>query len=465
MLKLKDFFSKNKDALQLIYGLILLILIPILIAYNTVSITDRYNRSIDESILRHSLSVGRSINVLIKDDLNNNQALQEQIEQLISKNPDDFKNIEILIPDGENFRIIASSNKKDINRISQLDYYHRGWTSEIDIGVATEFLKISSNPEDKKMIEDISNQGRFWLFAMPITDSEGKKKAVLSLRTSSEVIDNLTSSTNDYSLQILIITILIVVLFLSITLRLWGYVILYKKVKEIDQIKDEFMSIASHELRTPLGAIKGYTSLILEGTYGKIKNNEMQTGLERIMISAERLDTLVNDLLDVSRIEQGRMKINNKAIKIEPIIKEVISQLKITAEQKGLKLKYKKGKEKLPLVISDVEKLKQVLINLIGNSIKYTDKGTITVTTITRNNKLEIKIIDTGIGISAEEQKHLFEKFHRVQNEKTTKITGTGLGLWITRQIVELMNGKIYLESMKDIGTQVTVELNLAKKK
>ncbi|MCK4525411.1 MAG: ATP-binding protein, partial [Candidatus Andersenbacteria bacterium] len=134
------------------------------------------------------------------------------------------------------------------------------------------------------------------------------------------------------------------------------------------------------------------------------------------------------------------------------------------ADEKKLLLEYKEPKEKLPLVLADPERLKQALINLIGNSIKYTEKGSIEVTTKIENDKLEIKIADTGIGMSAEDQKHLFEKFHRVQNEKTAKIIGTGLGLWITKQIVELMNGKIYLESMKDVGTQVTVKLNLVKK-
>ncbi|MCK5332518.1 HAMP domain-containing histidine kinase [Candidatus Parcubacteria bacterium] len=464
MTTLKDFFSKNKDIFQLAYGLILLILIPLLITYNTVSIINRYNKSIDVSIQRHALAIGRSINVLIKNDLDSNKSLQTKVQQLVSKNSDDFQNIEILVPDGENFKIIASANEKNIDKVSQLDYYHLAWRSEIDKGIATESLSIAASSDDKELIKEISSQGRFWLFAMPITDSDGEKKAILSLRLSSKIIDDLTSANRNYSLYILIVTILIVTLFLSIAIKLWDYVILYKKIKEVNQMKDEFMSIASHELRTPLGAIKGYTSLILEGSFGKISDKGMKKGLERIMISAERLDTLVNDLLDVSRIEQGRMKTDNKNIQAEPIIQEIISQLEVTAKQKGLKLKYEKQKNKLPLIIADNEKLKQVLINLIGNSIKYTEKGTVKITTIIKNNKLEIKIIDTGIGMSAEDQKNLFEKFHRVQNEKTCKITGTGLGLWITKKIVELMNGKIYIESMEGIGTQVTVELNVAKK-
>jgi len=189
----------------------------------------------------------------------------------------------------------------------------------------------------------------------------------------------------------------------------------------------------------------------------------MKNGLERIMVSSERLNNLVDDLLNVSRIEQGRMKVINESIEIEPLIENIVSQLKFTAEEKNLKLVFEKQENKLPLITSDSEKLKQVLINLIGNSIKYTEKGTVKIITKSENNKLEIKIIDTGIGLAAEEQKHLFEKFHRVRNEKTKDITGTGLGLWITKQIVELLNGKISLESMEDVGTQVTIKLNQDK--
>ncbi|MFH1048772.1 MAG: ATP-binding protein, partial [Patescibacteria group bacterium] len=112
---------------------------------------------------------------------------------------------------------------------------------------------------------------------------------------------------------------------------------------------------------------------------------------------------------------------------------------------------------------ADSERLRQVLINLIGNSVKYTQKGSVKVTAMVKNNFVEIKVADTGIGMSSEEQEHLFEKFYRAQNEKTGKIIGTGLGLWITKQIVELMKGKITLESMEGVGTQVAVRLQIVK--
>lgn len=462
-MKLREFFTDNKEMLQLAYGVILVILIPLLIAYNTVFIIGKYNESMDVALQRQALTVGRSIYALIKNDLGNEKIIQEKIKELSDKNSN-FQELSVLIPEGENFKIIASSEKENLGKTLEFYYYQMAWSQPDNDGLATDSLKLAATTEGKKIVESFSREDRFWLVAMPMKDSSGEKQALLSMKISSKIVDDLTNYNRNASIYLLAVTVLIVILFLSIAIRLWDYALLYRKIKEVDQMKDEFISIASHELRTPLTSIKGYLSLILEGTYGKIENKKMKEGINRAIDSSRRLEALVEDLLNVSRIEQRRLDVKNEEVELEPIIQEIISQLKIPADEKKLLLEYKEPKEKLPLVLADPERLKQALINLIGNSIKYTEKGSIEVTTKIENDKLEIKIADTGIGMSAEEQKHLFEKFHRVQNEKTAKIIGTGLGLWITKQIIELMNGKIYLESMKDVGTQVTIKLNLAKK-
>jgi len=460
-MNLKEFLIKNKETVQLVYGVALIILIPLLIAYNTIFIIGKYNESMDVALQRHALTVGRSIYALIKNDLSSEEAIQKKIEALSDKNPD-FYELAILTPDENNFRIIASSQKEDIGKTLNFYYYQVAWTQPDNDGLATDSLKLSATAEGEKLIETLSKRDRFWLVAMPMSDSSGKKQALLTMKISSKIIDDLTNYNRNASIYLLIATVVIVILFLLATVRLWDYAILYKKIKEVDQMKDEFISIASHELRAPLTAIKGYLFLILEETYGKITNEEIKKGLNKTVVSVKRLEALVEDLLNVSRIEQKRLEVKNENIEIEPIIEEIVDQLKISADEKNLLLEYAKPKEKLPIVSADPERLKQALINLIGNSIKYTEKGSVKITTKAEGDKLEIKIADTGIGMSAEEQKHLFEKFYRAQNEKTKKIIGTGLGLWITKQIIELMNGKIYLESMKGVGTQVTVKLNLA---
>ena len=462
-MKLKKLLIKNRESFQLIYGVILIILIPALIVFNTTSIINKYNNNLDISLHSQAMTTGHSICALIKEDLNDKEKIQKKIEEL-SKRSSSFQEISILMPDNGNFKVVASSNKEIIERSLKFYFYEMAWTQPEEGGIVTDSFNAAATPEGEELVGSLSEKDRFWLLAMPIENSFGEKQALLTMKISSAIVDNATSESYDSAIKQLLITIAIVILFLFATIRLWDYAILYRKIKELDQMKDEFISIASHELRTPLTAIKGYLSLISDETYGKIENEEMKKGIDRAIISTERLEALIEDLLNVSRIEQGRLDVENEKVELEPIIQEIISQLKIPADEKKLLLEYKKPKEKLPLVLADPERLKQALINLIGNSIKYTEKGNIEVTTKIENDKLEIKIADTGIGMSAEEQKHLFEKFQRVQNEKTAKIIGTGLGLWITKQIIELMNGKIYLESMKNVGTQVTIKLNLAKK-
>lgn len=460
---LKELLIRNKETVQLVYGVVLIILIPLLIAYNTIFIIGKYNESMDTALQRHALTMGRSIYTLIKDDLDDKEMLQKRIEELSEKNPD-FYELAILVPDENNFKIVASSQKEEVDKTLNFYYYQVAWTQPDNDGLATDSLKLLTTAEGEELVQTLSEKDRFWLVAMPMSDSSGKKQALLTMKISSKIIDDLTNYNRNVSIYLLIATVVIIILFLLATVRLWDYAILYKKIKEVDQMKDEFISIASHELRTPLTAIKGYLSLILEETYGEIKNEEIKKGLNKTVASVKRLEVLVEDLLNVSRLEQKRLEVKTENIKIGPIVEEIIDQLKVSADEKKLLLEYEKPKEKLPLVLADSERLKQALVNLIGNSIKYTEKGSIKITTKATDNKLEIKIADTGIGMSAEEQKHLFEKFHRVQNEKTEKIIGTGLGLWITKQIIELMDGKICLESMKGVGTQVTIELNLTKK-
>jgi signal transduction histidine kinase len=171
----------------------------------------------------------------------------------------------------------------------------------------------------------------------------------------------------------------------------------------------------------------------------------------------------VEDLLEVSRIEQGRMQMTLEPIQAEEVITEIVEQLHYEAEKKGLVFEFKKPAALLPMVLADRGRFKQVLINLCSNGIKYTQKGSVTVTTEPKEGGMvEIRVMDTGFGMSAEAREKLFSKFYRVRTDETRSIPGTGLGLWITKQIVELMKGKIYVDSIEKVGTQVSVDLPVA---
>ncbi len=236
----------------------------------------------------------------------------------------------------------------------------------------------------------------------------------------------------------------------------------YEELKGLDKMKDEFISMASHELRTPISAIKGFVSMTLEGDFGEVDDKIKKT-LKIIEVSNNRLGKLVNDLLDVSRIEQKRLPIELEEVNLEKIVKEVTEQLILKIKEKNLNLELNIPKNISP-VLADEDKLKQVFINLIDNAIKYTNKGGIEISAKEESSFIKIIVKDSGIGIAYKDQEGLFTKFNRVKNNKTAGIEGTGLGLWITKRLIRLMNGKIYLSSIENKGTEITLIIPKYKK-
>jgi signal transduction histidine kinase len=461
-MKLKEFFIKNRETLQIIYGITLIVLIPILISFTTVFIINKYNQSLDVALQRQALTVGRSVYALIKNDLSDEDALQQKIKILSQKNTD-FQDMAVLRPEGDDFKIVAAPEEKNMGKIFKSFYYKLAWAQPDNDGLATDSLKLESTSDGDELFADSISKDRFWLVAMPMSDTDGEKLALLSMKISSKIVDNLTLYNRNASIFLLVVTVLIVILFLSVAVRLWDYALLYKKIKEVDQMKDEFISIASHELRTPVTSIRGYTSMVLDGTFGEV-NEKVKNNLKMVQGSSDRLAHLVEDLLNVSRIEQGRLKTDMKPTDISQVTRETIEELKVQADEKKLKLEYKPHAEKLPLINIDTERFKQILINLIGNAIKYTEKGKIKILTGVKNKNFVIRVKDTGMGMSAKDRERLFQKFYRVQNEKTKEITGTGLGLWVTKKIVEIMKGEITIDSIENVGTQVTLSFPIIKK-
>ncbi len=221
-----------------------------------------------------------------------------------------------------------------------------------------------------------------------------------------------------------------------------------RKLLGLEKLKDEFVSLASHELRTPMTAIKGFISMIQEGDFGKL-SKEMEEPINDIGASTDRLIHLVNDMLNVSRIEAGRLKFTLVETDLDAIIAEVISTLQPIAISKKIILDYKKQKE--ILVQADVDKVKQVLNNLVGNSLKFTDQGGIIITTEQEGDRIKIFIADTGMGITPDNQKKLFGKFQQISSQQKGKPIGTGLGLYLSKELVQKMGGDIWIEK-SEIG-------------
>src|SRR3989338_3127256 len=207
------------------------------------------------------------------------------------------------------------------------------------------------------------------------------------------------------------------------------------RLKELDVMKTEFMSFATHQIRGPLTAIKGYASLLIEGDYGPIAS-EIKDPIDKIFQSSNSLAVLVEDYLNVSRIEQGRMKYEFTAFDLGKLVAQTADELKPNIEKKGLKLNLDVDGE-MP-VFGDAGKIKQVISNVIDNSAKYTERGEISVSIKANQDKKKalITVKDTGVGIDPAVMPKLFQKFSRAMDASKANILGTGLGLYVARQLI-----------------------------
>lgn len=234
------------------------------------------------------------------------------------------------------------------------------------------------------------------------------------------------------------------------------------RLLELDKQKSEFVSLATHQLRAPLTAMKGYTSLILEGEMGEIAP-ETKQAVTRIYDSANTLTNIVNDYLNISRIELGTMKYSFDSLDFKKLIEDVIGELKPNIEKKGLEFTFNCDVNQKYRVHADVDKLKQVIANLIDNSLKYTPSGKIELSLVRKNleKKLLFSVKDTGVGIAPEVMSKLFSKFVRSDNANKQNIYGTGLGLYVAKQMIIAHKGRVWAESLGDgKGSTFFVELD-----
>jgi len=218
----------------------------------------------------------------------------------------------------------------------------------------------------------------------------------------------------------------------------------YKELKKLDIAKSEFISIASHQLRTPLTAIKGYVSLIDDRVYGEFPG-KMKKPLRNIYSSVERLIKLVGDLLSISRIEAGKIKVEPEEFILEDLISGVIDELRNLSKEKKLYLKLEVSKKPVVKVFLDKAKIRQVILNIIDNAIKYTQMGGIIVNYKQENGFCRINIEDTGAGMTRSEIVDLFKTFSRGAAGKRTWTEGAGLGLYIAKNFTEMHNGRIWV--------------------
>jgi signal transduction histidine kinase len=232
------------------------------------------------------------------------------------------------------------------------------------------------------------------------------------------------------------------------------------KLHKLDKAKSEFISIASHQLRTPLTAIKGYVSLLIEGSYGRVEG-EAADAMNKVYVATERLINLVENLLNISRIEAGRMQYRFEDLHVEDILAELYDTFVLTARNKSLSFVLNLPPQPLQALPLDRQKIQEALSNLIDNAIKYTDKGGVTVSAEDRDDCVRVTVQDTGIGVPASEIPHLFVKFSRGKDINRLHANGTGLGLYVVKNIVDAHGGRIWIESDGEgKGSRFIIELS-----
>ena len=220
---------------------------------------------------------------------------------------------------------------------------------------------------------------------------------------------------------------------------------LYDQIEAANRHKSEFLANMSHELRTPLNGIQGYTELIMDGIYGEVPD-KIKEVMERIQQSGNRLLGLINAVLDLSKIEAGRFTLSLADYSMPGVVQNVRTAVEPLAAEKHLALNVSIQPD-LPAGKGDEQRLTQVLTNLVGNAIKFTEAGNVGVEVTSTNGAFMVAVSDTGIGISEADQQRVFEEFQQADSSSTRKKGGTGLGLAIAKKIIEMHNGRIWVES------------------
>ncbi|MES2087913.1 MAG: HAMP domain-containing sensor histidine kinase [Patescibacteria group bacterium] len=286
----------------------------------------------------------------------------------------------------------------------------------------------------------------------PIKDDNGNTVAILGTDIKADDFFAVTGQTLYPFLAFIAFLVSIILTLAVVLIYIWrkqelALEIVNDRLKELDQLKSEFVSLATHQIRGPLASIKGYASLMIEGDYGEVPA-QLNEPIDVIFRSSQSLAIVVDDFLNVSRIEQGKMKYDFTTFDLCALVQEVYTEAKPNIEKKGLSISSKCSPDTVN-INGDRGKLKQVVGNILDNSIKYTPKGSInlSLTADKASGKAILTIKDTGVGIRATTIPHLFQKFSRAEDASKVNILGTGLGLYVAREMIEAHGGRIWVES------------------
>ena len=434
-----------------LYSLALVVAIPLLITGATVWLTSSIKSDFDQELRRKADLANQVFGASVTSTLATTAPEQapERVQALIDKarlQAPDIEQLSVSLPDEAGYRVVASSDPAK--------------PGQPDSSLQTR-LAWSKNQSIASLIAAGEAQTRQWQVATPLQAADGSLVAVSVMRVSLAASDALINATLQRAMLGLGVMLAIIIALLLHHFRFVQYAELFRQQRELAQMKDDFISVATHELKAPLSVIKGYISMALEEKPAPVIKQYLATGLEQ----TDRLGRLVKDLLDVSRLEQGRTKYNLVPVTLPDIISPLVETFTPRAKTKGLALDYRPNAQ-LPPVLADPDRVSEIVTNLIDNAIKYSVSGTIAISHQVLSEGpvrvLTTTVADTGIGLTPEEQARLFQRFYRARNADTAAIAGTGLGLWIIQEYAKAMGGHIGVQSQKGQGSQFTVTLPLA---
>ena len=437
----------NRKKLEIAYSIGVLIAIPLIVIVNTLILTQSTNSAYNLELQRKAdlanSIIAKSSMQLIKDK--KYDQLQSNLDALESSQPALMQSA-VIINQNNNLTMVAHSTSAP-EKITQTAKMEANLAISRKQSIAT-FIDITDRN---------SNLAQAWNVMTPVIDDDKNVIAVVSISLLTVDAQEAINSAYQKSFIVLIISLVLIIGLLFRHFRLVGYIQLLARQRELNQTMNDFLSVATHELKSPTTIIKGYLSNVMDGDFGSV-NPEIGEQITVALSQTDRLNSLVQDLLNVSRVDQGKIQYNITAVDTTKILKMIIENYRPIADEKGLELIFNPV-EGLPLVQADEGRVQEVFTNLIDNAIKYTAKGSVTIAQQQKKGVIVTNFHDTGFGISLEAKQRLFQRFYRVKTSQTETIQGTGLGLWIIKQYVEAMKGSIDVETIEDVGSNFIVEL------
>lgn len=440
----------KRDKLEIIYSIIILVTIPVIVAINTIILIQLTNTAFNNELNRKADLANNIIAQYSSKSIRLEQYgnIKTELDSLESSQPALMQS-KVIIKKNNDLTTVAHSSSTN-SKLNQSEKTQ----AELVISHKKSIANLI-NTYDRK-----TNPAQAWNVMTPVIEGD-EVIAIISANYLTIDAQEAISSAYKQSLIILIISIILIFGLLFRHFKLVGYAQLLARQKELNQTMSDFLSVATHELKSPTSIIKGYLSNVMDGDYGNVEP-QVREQIQVALSQTDRLNALVQDLLNVSRVEQGRVEYNIKDVDITKIINLIIENYRPISQSKGLVINYTPDYN-IPHVKADESRLQEIFTNLIDNAIKYTEKGSVTISHQVKKGRLVTNVHDTGLGMSPSARKRLFQRFYRVKTEKTQYISGTGLGLWIIKQYIEAMGGYIDVESIEGVGSNFIVELSTSK--